>query len=133
MRKKPISNKKRGTDFENRVVEIMAANGCWARPMYPDHAGNQPFDVLALKRSVSYAFDCKTCCEPVFELSRVEQNQWTALDMFYKKVDESVVGILALYDEKIYFIPYEYLVHVRNHGGKAVNLHEGNRWEFDHN
>lgn len=125
------SNKRIGTEFEKKVVEILAKNGCWARPMYPDEEGRQPFDVLGLKRGTTYAFDCKTCCEPRFSLSRVEDNQWTAFEQMWKKVDETKIGILAKYDEKIYFIPYEYLVHVRNHGGKAVNLHEGNRWEFD--
>lgn len=125
------SNKKRGTEFENRVVDILAKNGCWARPMYPDAAGNQPFDVLAIKRGTHYAYDCKTCCEPVFPLSRVEDNQWLAFSQFWKKVDETEIGILALYDEKIYFLPYEYLLNVKNHDGKEVNLHEGNRWKFD--
>lgn len=129
--KKRISNKKLGSQFEDQVVEILFKNGCWVRKMYPDEAGNQPFDVLGMKRSTHYAYDCKTCCEPSFPLSRVESNQWTAFDQFWKKVDETKVGILAQYDGKIYFLPYEYLVHVRNHGGKAVNLHEGNRWEFD--
>lgn len=129
-------NKKIGDAFETETVEFLAEHGCWARKMFPDEAGNQPFDVLAIRGDIVYAYDCKTCCRPKFPLSRWEFNQQLGMESLYWKSnpDKTVIGVLCKHNDEVYFISYPELVYVRDAlGEKEVKLDESHRWKFDCN
>lgn len=75
-----MTNKVRGTKFENELCTQLNASGFWCRPMYPAPDGSQPFDVMAINsRGVLYCFECKDCLNDVFQLKRIEANQEVCL------------------------------------------------------
>lgn len=80
LRVKP-SNKKSGTDFENRFRKMLREHGYWSHKLVENENG-APFDILALKEGRAYAFDCKECGTERFRLSRIEDNQVTGMTAF---------------------------------------------------
>ena len=68
-----ISNKKIGSYFEQEFCEFLSKKGFWAHFINPNRNGSQPFDVIAVKDGIAYAFDCKTCVRESFSIARVEE------------------------------------------------------------
>lgn len=79
-----ISNKKIGSEFEREFCDLLKQMGYWVHFINPDRTGSQPFDVIACRNNKAYAFDCKTCEAPVFNISRLEDNQIMAFDKWIK-------------------------------------------------
>ena len=76
-----ISNKKKGTRFEDHLVELLRGLGFWARPMYPAPDGSQPFDVMAVSpKGELFVFENKTNSGKNFSISRLEDNQLINLE-----------------------------------------------------
>lgn len=75
------TNKKVGNDFEAEFCEILSANGLWVHNMAQNKAG-QPADVIAVKDKTAYLIDCKVCMHERFSLSRVEENQHFAMELW---------------------------------------------------
>lgn len=70
------SNKKKGSKFEEEFANMLSEEGFWAHVVAPNPKdGSQPFDVVAAKNGVMYAFDCKTVDGNTFPLVRLEENQ----------------------------------------------------------
>lgn len=78
-----MSNKSNGTAFEREFSRMLAANGFWAHCI-KDNENGQPFDVIAAKDGIAYAFDCKDCSQERFPFSRIEENQRTAMKLWYE-------------------------------------------------
>lgn len=76
-----MSNRKLGTDFENELCELLSQNGYWVHPMRQDASG-QPADIIAVKDKKAYLIDAKVCSNDKFDLSRVEENQDMAMEMW---------------------------------------------------
>lgn len=71
-----LSNKKKGSNFEEELASILARHGFWAHVVAPNPKdGSQPFDVIAAKNNRVYNFDCKTLDVAKFPLRRIEENQ----------------------------------------------------------
>lgn len=71
-----LSNKKKGSNFEEEFAELLSKNGFWAHVIAPNPKdGSQPFDVQAQKYGKAYNFDCKTVNGYRFLLRRIEENQ----------------------------------------------------------
>lgn len=100
-----MNNKKLGTSFEKRICEIYAQNGYWVHFISPDARGSQPFDIIAVKNGHVTVFDCKTCKDHIFRISRLEDNQIMA---FEKWIDcgNGIPWIAVEHDERIYMISY---------------------------
>ena len=75
------SNKKLGNDFETALCEALSQRGYWAHNLAQNQAG-QPADVIAVKNSHAYLIDCKVCSSNGFPLSRVEENQDLAMQLW---------------------------------------------------
>lgn len=76
-----MSNKSRGTAFENEFAQILSDNGFWVHCMKDNHNG-QPFDVIAARNGSTFVFDCKDCQGDKFLLSRIEENQHNAMTLW---------------------------------------------------
>ena len=103
-----MNNKRLGTAFEREFCELLAARGFWVHFMSPSASGAQPCDIIACRNNMPYLFDCKTCDDDVFRLSRLEDNQKLAFDKFYKTGNKNCF-IAVKHKEKIYLIAYEAL------------------------
>lgn len=76
-----LSNKKKGSHFEEEFADILAKHGFWAHVVAPNpQDGSQPFDVVAAKNGKIYCFDCKTVETKSFTLNRIEENQEKAFN-----------------------------------------------------
>lgn len=76
-----MSNKKDGSAFEREFAEKLSANGYWVH-LLRDNQNGQPFDLIAARDGVAFAFDCKECISGKFPLSRIEENQKTAMRLW---------------------------------------------------
>ena len=74
-----MSNKSKGSSFEQFFGNLLAHNGYWAHVLQ-DNKNGQPFDIFAAKDNTPYAFDCKECETDKFHLSRMEPNQISAME-----------------------------------------------------
>ena len=50
---------------------------------FQDNKNGQPCDVIAARNGETYLVDCKDCQKDVFELRRVEENQYNAMLLFH--------------------------------------------------
>ena len=100
-----MNNKKKGSDFERRFCRYLGRLGFWVHFMSPDNGGNQPFDVIAVRRGNAYAIDCKTSVRKVFPLSRLEDNQVLA---FQRWLDcgNTMPQIAVEYEGRVYLVPF---------------------------
>lgn len=125
-----------GNEFEKYFCSLLQEKGYWALNIPKNSSGAQPFDVIAIKRDdiewKVMAIDCKVCSRGIFQLSRVEDNQWLAFETFSRKIGYEYyngmgsvfIGIMAYYNEKVYFLPYWYLVDCKDCGRSSIKLSE---------
>lgn len=95
-----------GAEFERYVADLFQKDGFWALRIPKNERGAQPFDILAIKGNMVYAIDCKVCERNRFPLSRIEDNQWTAMNTMKSKTN-ALLGFAIYHGGKIYFIKYE--------------------------
>ena len=76
-----MSNKKLGSAFEQELAEKLYECGFWVHLLNANKAG-QPADIVAVKNKVAHLIDAKVCTNGVFQLSRVEENQDTAMTLW---------------------------------------------------
>lgn len=103
-----MNNKQIGTEFEQEFCKRMSAKGFWVHFLVPDARGAQPFDVIAAKKGKTLVFDCKTCKANTFNISRLEDNQISAFDLWLK-CGNSEPMIAVKHNEDIIIIGYSYL------------------------
>ena len=72
-------NKKLGNDFEVELCNILANNGFWCHN-FASKTNGQPSDIIAVRDRYAYLIDAKVCSDGVFKLSRIEENQKTAME-----------------------------------------------------
>lgn len=78
-----VTNKKLGNTFETEFCEILFDNGFWCHNMAQNQAG-QPADVIAVRNKAPHLIDCKVCSDGKFPLSRIEENQHYAMELWKK-------------------------------------------------
>ena len=79
-----MNNKVLGSNFEQEFCQYLSSRGFWVHFITPAKDGGQPFDIIACKNNIVYAFDCKTNSTNRFKLSRIEFNQENAFTKFSK-------------------------------------------------
>ena len=89
-----MNNKRLGTEFEREVVRLLSQQGYWVHFITPDASGSQPF-----------VLDCKTSATKNFNISRLEENQRMAMDLWFGRGNKKAF-VYIKYNEKIYAIPY---------------------------
>ena len=113
-----MNNKKLGTEFEREVVMLLSQKGYWVHFITPDSRGSQPFDIIASKDNIHIVADCKTSAKKWFTISRLEENQIMAFELWFKKGNRYAFVIIK-YEDKVYQIPYRMLK-----GLEKINLEE---------
>lgn len=76
-----MSNRSIGNSFETELCELLSSYGFWSHGMRQDSSG-QPADIIAVKNKIAYLIDAKVCSNNKFPLSRVEENQDLAMEMW---------------------------------------------------
>lgn len=99
-----MTNKKLGNDFEQELCEKLSEYGFWVHCMTQNKAG-QPADIIAVKDKRAYLIDAKVCSSRGFALSRVEENQDLAMDLWNQCGNGQGWFALKVSDE-IYMIPH---------------------------
>ena len=114
-----MSNKSAGTKFEREFANRLAAEGFWVHRLQ-DNKNGQPCDVIAARNGEAYLFDCKDCQKEVFDLRRVEENQYNAMQFFY--VTGNSRGMFAVrYDpEVIFLVDYQVLKDLQDRGVRSI-------------
>lgn len=102
-----MSNKKDGNDFETAFCEILFKLGFWCH-RFVAHKDGQPADIIAVRNKRAYLIDCKVCQNDVFQFSRMEQNQVTAMDLWEQFGNGTGLFALSIQD-KIYMIPKPFI------------------------
>ena len=121
-----MNNKRLGNNWEKQFTEILASKGFWVHFITPNIAGQQPFDIIAVKDNRPYAIDCKTAVKPIFPLSRLEDNQVNAFELWLQCGNDNAL-VAVKYGDKYYQIPYDYLkivgkVDLRKWGGEDIDI-----------
>lgn len=99
-----MNNKKLGNDFERELSEILSGHGFWVHLLNANKSG-QPADIIAVKNKKAYLIDAKVCSSRGFPLSRVEDNQDLAMDLWNDKGNGQGWFALKVKDQ-IYMIPH---------------------------
>lgn len=103
-----MNNKKIGTRWEKEFCNLLASKGYWVHFITPNIAGQQPFDIIAVKDNEPIAIDCKTSAKPIFNISRLQDNQVNAFELWLACGNESC-GLAIKYNNKVYYVPYTVL------------------------
>ncbi len=115
------SNKKLGTNFENEFCEYLFSKGFWVHNLAQKKSG-QPADVIAVKNNKAYLIDCKVCLTKRFVLSRIEENQHNAMNLWKNCGNDEMWFALKLNDYDIYMISYSILSNLHQQGYKSLNF-----------
>lgn len=99
-----MSNRKLGNDFEQQLCEILFENGFWVHNLAQNQSG-QPADIIAVKDNKAFLIDAKVCSDSTFSLSRIEENQHTAMQL-WEKCGNSSAWFALLIDGDIVFVSY---------------------------
>lgn len=99
-----MSNKKLGSAFEQELAEKLYKYGFWVHLLNANKAG-QPADIVAVKNKVAHLIDAKVCTNGVFQLSRVEENQDTAMTLWRERGNGEGWFAFKVADE-VYMMPH---------------------------
>ena len=107
-----MSNRKSGNQFEAEFCEILAEEGFWTHNLAQNSAG-QPADVIAVKEGKAYLIDCKVCSRDRFSFSRIEGNQFMAMELWRDCGNGE--GLFALeFSDQVYMVTLDSLQNCRN-------------------
>lgn len=115
--------KRIGSEFEIQMCKALASCGYWVHFITPNAAGQQPFDIIAIKDGMALAIDCKTCVQDAITYSRLEDNQVFAFSLWLKRGNAQPI-IAVKHDEKIYWVGFTELKQE-----KRIKLDAGRIWE----
>ncbi|WP_317366361.1 Holliday junction resolvase RecU [uncultured Tyzzerella sp.] len=93
-----MNNKLIGNDFEKEFALYLQDKGMFVYNL-PNKYTGQPFDIIAVKEYIFFAFECKHCKGNVFSLSRVEDNQMQALRKLEKAKSNNYFFVFKFNDE----------------------------------
>lgn len=103
-----MTNKKLGNDFEQELCEKLSEYGFWVHSLAMNKAG-QPADIIAVRNGNAYLIDAKVCSSRGFALSRVEENQELAMELWKESGNGQGWFALKVPTGEIYMIPHIYI------------------------
>ena len=115
-----MSNKKAGSDFESWFAGTLSENGFWVH-RFQDNENGQPCDLIAAQDGETYLFDCKSCEKDFFRLSRVEANQKSAMELFYRTGNRRGMFAIRFPGDLIYLVDYQVMDNIREQGIKRID------------
>ncbi len=101
------NNKIIGNEFEKEFALYLQERGMFVYNL-PNKYTGQPFDIIAVKNNVFYAFECKHCNNNYFRLDRVEDNQIQVLRKL-NKASTSNYYFVFKFDDCIRFCHIDYI------------------------
>lgn len=116
-------NRTVGGRFEQELGEILAKNGFWVHVLQQNKSG-QPADIIAIRGRFHTLIDCKVCENGFFSFDRIEENQKSAMKMFFRKGGELCYFALKLPDGKIRMVPLERCETIRNRGKRRISAED---------
>lgn len=115
-----MSNKSAGTKFEKEFAGILAKHWFWVH-IFQDNKNGQPCDVIAAKNGDAYLFDCKDCQGNVFNMSRIEENQYNAMRLFHLTGNSRGMFAVRFQDAPVYLVDYQVLKDLQDGGTKNLD------------
>ena len=101
-----MTNKKIGNSFEQELCEKLSEYGFWTHNLAMNKSG-QPADIIAVRNKQAYLIDAKVVSSPRgFALSRVEENQDLAMDLWSQRGNGQGWFAFKLPIGEIYMIPH---------------------------
>ena len=101
-----MTNKKLGNSFEQELCEKLSEYGFWSHNLAMNKSG-QPADVIAVRNKQAYLIDAKVVSSSRgFALSRVEENQDLAMDLWAQCGNGQGWFAFKLPTNEIYMIPH---------------------------
>ena len=100
-----MSTKKLGNDFEQELCEKLSGYGFWVHLLNANKAG-QPADIIAVKNKTAFLIDAKVCSSRGFALSRMEENQDLAMELWTECGNGQGWFALKVPTNEIYMIPH---------------------------
>ena len=101
-----MANKKLGNDFEQELCEKLSEYGFWVHNMALNKSG-QPADIIAVRNKQAYLIDAKVVSTSRgFALSRVEENQDLAMDLWNERGNGQGWFAFKLPTGEIYMLPH---------------------------
>lgn len=105
-----VSNKRLGNSFEQEFCQALFDKGFWVHNM-AQKAEGQPADVIAVRNGTAHLIDCKVCHNDTFQLSRIEENQRSAMKLWTDCGNGYATTWFALKtSEGVYMVPYHALI-----------------------
>jgi Holliday junction resolvase len=108
-----MNNKTLGNNFEQELCEKLSEYGFWCHLLNMNKAG-QPADIIAVKNKKAYLIDAKVCSSRGFALSRVEDNQELAMELWKDKGNGQAWFAMKLPNDEIYMIPHICILAYKN-------------------
>jgi Holliday junction resolvase len=108
-----MNNKTLGNNFEQELCEKLSEYGFWCHLLNMNKAG-QPADIIAVKNKKAYLIDAKVCSSRGFALSRVEDNQELAMELWKDKGNGQGWFALKVPTNEIYMIPHICILAYKN-------------------
>lgn len=107
--------------FQREVCKRLSECGFWAYETINKQSG-QPVDVIAVKSDIGYIIECKVTKSDRFPLSRVEDNQITAIEKFTKcKNTESWFAFyFAKHPDNVLFVRADKIIALVESEAKSV-------------
>jgi Holliday junction resolvase len=99
-----MTNKKLGNDFERELCERLSEYGFWVHVLNANKAG-QPADIIAVRNKTAHLIDAKVCSTRGFALSRMEENQELAMELWKECGNGQGWFALKVPTGEIYMIP----------------------------
>lgn len=108
--------------FQKEICKMLSNNGFWAYETINKQSG-QPVDVIAVKSNIGYIIECKVTQTDRFPLSRVEDNQITAIERFAKcgNTESWFAFAFAGHPDEVLFIRAEKIIGLVDSGVVSVN------------
>ena len=108
-----MNNKEIGNKFEQELCEKLSEYGFWTHNLAMNKAG-QPADIIAVRNTRAYLIDAKVCSSRGFALSRVEDNQELAMELWKDRGNGQGWFALKLPTDEIYMIPHICILAYKN-------------------
>ena len=107
-----MNNRTMGNTFEDELCNILSGYGFWCTNLAQKKSG-QPADVIAVKNKKAYLIDAKVCSDNKFPLSRIEENQDLAMEM-WKDCGNGIGWFALKLGNQVYMISHYVMKAYRN-------------------
>lgn len=124
-RSEAVSNAISGYAFEQEFCKLLQQHGFWALRVTPNAAGQQPADIIAVKKGYHALIDCKLISNNNgFRFSRVEDNQRMSMTAFKAKAGEQGWFAIKPPDKKIRMIGLDTILELEKKGKASIPVSE---------